>query len=919
MRTCFAWAAVADRIHVVNVFAAIRSDPRLEELVRLLTAEKGGAVTAEGLWGSFAPILAGLVAEKLRRPLLLVTAHADEADDCRDDIETVIGAAPELLPQLDTLSGESFDSDELAGERLRLCMMLLGEQVRSSSASKASGKVTTARAEARGSSHETSDSNTRGSQIVAPIMALMQPVPSAEAIEAQSLTIETGLTLEPEALARWLSEHGFGRCDAVDVPGDFAHRGGIIDVYSNTDVDPIRIEFFGDEIESIRLFDLGTQRSSHELHSVQIPARSLPGLHSKDPRKGRMASFLALLPKDTIIAFNEPAEIQELGRTIWQRLGEPAGMVTVDTLFRQANDFTQLHLQRFGGVTPQVVKLGANSLPQFEPKSTDAIQALCELSGDNDVFVLCDNSAEEQRFIELLNDLPERPPRLRTAVGVLHRGFRWGDIAYVPHHELFHRYRQRRTLRRVQPARPIDSFFDLETGDLVVHSLYGIGRFLGLKTLASEPEARTRDQRPGQRGEYLAIEFADKAVVHVASSQIHIVQKYIGTFRGKPRLSKLGGTAWKKTKARVAEAVTDLAAEMLVIQAERATRPGSAYPQDTTWQREFEDAFLFTETEDQLRALDEVKADMIRPQPMDRLLCGDVGYGKTELAMRAAFKTVEYGKQVAVLVPTTVLAQQHYQTFRERMADYPFTIEVLSRFRSKSEQSKIVEQARQGQVDILIGTHRLLSADVRFADLGLVIIDEEQRFGVDAKERLKRLRSTVEVLTLSATPIPRTLHMAMLGIRDISSLATPPLDRRAIITQVRMWDDELIREAILRELNRDGQVYFVHNFVRDIHNIANRLRGIVPEARFVVGHGQMPGHELEEVMLRFLNRQADVLVSTNIIESGLDIPSTNTIFINRAERFGLADLHQLRGRVGRSQAFARMPTYSCLPSIWSKM
>jgi transcription-repair coupling factor (superfamily II helicase) len=512
--------------------------------------------------------------------------------------------------------------------------------------------------------------------------------------------------------------------------------------------------------------------------------------------------------------------------------------------------------------------------------------------------VLCDNRPEEQRFQELLRQLPQRTERIRTAVGVIHRGFRWsrprpeaGATAYVPHHELFRRYRQRRTLRRVQPARPIDSFFDLDVGDLVVHVLYGIGRFLGLKTL----------DRAGRREEYLAIQFAGRAVVHVPTSQIHVVQKYVGGFRGKPALSKLGGTAWKRTKQRVADAVTDLAAELLAIQAERQTRAGIGYPHDTTWQREFEGSFIYTETEDQLSALERIKADMHRPRPMDRLLCGDVGYGKTELAVRAAFKTVEYGKQVAVLVPTTVLAEQHYQTFSERMADYPFLIEVLSRFRTKAEQARIVERAREGQLDVLIGTHRLLSSDVRFSDLGLVVIDEEQRFGVEAKERLKRLRATVDVLTLSATPIPRTLHMAMLGIRDISSLATPPLDRRAIVTQVRLWDDRLIGDAILRELTRGGQVYFVHNFVRDIQQVANRLRGIVPEARIVVGHGQMKGAELEKAMLRFVRREADVLVSTNIIETGLDIPSVNTIFINRAERFGLADLHQLRGRVGRSK------------------
>jgi transcription-repair coupling factor (superfamily II helicase) len=890
----------------VDLFAAIHGDFRFEELTRLLAMERGVAA-AEGLWGSAARILAALTAQRLGRPLLLVTAHADEADDCRDDIETAIGRAPDMLPQLDQVPGESTEADELAAERLRLCVALtggVGKWESEKAGKEEPGATVPSRLPTFPRSPTTEAPASRAWAeppppcMVASIMALMQTVPSPEAIAASSLALEAGLTLEPAELARWLTEHGFSRCDAVDMPGDFAQRGGIVDIYSNAHTDPVRIEFFADQIESIRLFDLGTQRSSQLLQSVQIPAMSLPHVRREDPRRGVNTSFLAFLPAGTLIAFTEPAEIQELGRTYWQRLGEPAGMVPVEAVFRRANDFSQLHLQRFASGGPRTIDFDVRSLPQFEPRSTEALQGLAQLARECETFVLCDNPAEEQRFIELMAQLPERPTRLRTAVGVLHRGFQWGQTAYVPHHELFHRYRQRRTLRRVAPARPIDSFFDLDAGDLVVHTLHGIGRFMGLKTL----------DRSGRPEEYLAIEFAGKAVVHVATSQIYLVQKYIGAVRSKPKLSTLGGTAWKNTKARVSEAVTDLAGEMLAIQAERETQPGIAFPQDTTWQREFEESFLFEETEDQLRALQDIKADMLRPRPMDRLLCGDVGYGKTELAVRAAFKAVEYGKQVAVLVPTTVLAEQHHETFLERLADYPFSIEVISRFRTKREQQQILEAARKGRVDILIGTHRLLSPDVRFADLGLVVIDEEQRFGVDAKERLKRLRATVEVLTLSATPIPRTLHMAMLGIRDISSLATPPLDRRSIVTQVRMWDDGLIREAILRELNRDGQVYFVHNFVRDIRAIANRVRSIVPEAQVVVGHGQMAAHELEDVMLKFLRREADVLVSTNIIESGLDIPSANTMFVDRAERFGLADLHQLRGRVGRSKnrAYAYM-------------
>ena len=945
----------------MDVFETIRADPRLDELTRLLQptpapgatpGKRQGVVAAEGLWGSSAPILAALATERLGRPLLYVTAHTDEADDVRDDIETALGTPPELLPALDTLPGDARPDDELAGERLRLCLALLAQR---REGTWGCGDVRTWE---RGNVEEARESTPPCSSVptfprshavasvppdgppppclVAPILALMQPVPSAEAITARSCEVRAGQALDPDTLARWLGEHGFQRCDAVEVPGDFARRGGIVDVYSSAHADPVRIEFFGDTVESIRLFDTGTQRSSHVLEAVRIPALTYLGTHGAD--SSAVASFLALLPPETIIALHEPTEIQELGRTFWQRMGERAGILPVDAIFRRANDFAQLHLHRFTGVTDRRVRFDVSSLPPFEPRTADALRALGELAAEADVVVLCDNPPEAQRFRELLAtntspaegagvppvtgsagvppaDEPRAPARgprsaaardtstaqeqwhavalesVRVEIGVLHHGFRWGRTAYVPHHELFRRYRQRRTLRRVAPARPIDSFFDLEVGDSVVHALHGIGRFLGLKTI----------QRDERTDEYLALEFADKAVVHVPVSQIHVVQKYIGSFRGRPKLSKVGGLTWKRTKQRVAKAVTDLAAEMLAIQAQRALEAGIAYPHDTDWQREFEGAFLYEETEDQLRAADEIKRDLTRPRPMDRLLCGDVGYGKTELAMRAAFKVVEYGKQVAILVPTTVLAEQHYETFRERLADYPFVIEVLSRFRTKKEQADIVARARQGQVDILIGTHRLLSPDVRFADLGLIIIDEEQRFGVEAKERLKRLRATAEVLTMTATPIPRTLHMAMLGIRDISSLATAPADRRAIVTQVRMWDDRLIREAVLRELNRDGQVYFVHNWVRDIHQVANRLRSLVPEARIVVGHGQMTGHELEDVMLRFLRREADVLVSTNIIESGLDIPTANTIFIDRAERFGLADLHQLRGRVGRSK------------------
>jgi transcription-repair coupling factor (superfamily II helicase) len=456
--------------------------------------------------------------------------------------------------------------------------------------------------------------------------------------------------------------------------------------------------------------------------------------------------------------------------------------------------------------------------------------------------------------------------------------------------ELFHRYEYRHRLRKRSTVRTVDNFLELEPGAYVVHVNHGIGRFQGLQT---------KKGVNGKTEEYLALEYADKTTVHVPVGQMDLVQKYVGGFKGHPPLSKLGSKAWQKAKERVVEAVSDLAQEMLEVQAKREAMGGIAFPPDNDWQKQMEEAFIYQETEDQLLTIRDIKLDMMKPRAMDRLVCGDVGYGKTEIAIRAAFKAVAAGYQVAVLVPTTILAEQHYRTFKERLADFPFTIDFLNRFRTNSEQAITIAKAIDGKIDILIGTHRILSEDVQFSNLGLVIVDEEQRFGVMHKERLKKMRATVDVLTLTATPIPRTLHMSLIGLRDISTLTTPPLDRRSIQTEIRKFDLSLVRQGILRELNRDGQVFFVHNYVHNIESLAEQLRQAVPEARFIVGHGQMKERELERVMMKFLNREADVLVSTTIIESGVDIPSANTMFINNADRFGLAELHQLRGRVGR--------------------
>jgi transcription-repair coupling factor (superfamily II helicase) len=862
----------------------IADDPRVKALAARIAGESSGPVpplAAHGLWGSAAPILVAVLENIIQRPILYVTSHLDQADDARDDVETVLARDTEMLPAWETLPGEGSGSGEIAAERTRLCQLLRET--------------------------ENPQSETKNPHfLVAPVTALMQPVPSPDGLDANSMILRVGEQRPPEKIAEFLVERGFSRLDQVEQPGDFALRGGIMDVFATADTDPLRIEFFGDQIESIRPFEVGTQRSTRNLQTARITLPPKQALGLKDT-----TSFINYLPSDTVIVLDEPLEIIEIAKTVLDRMGNPVGHYPIEALLRQFASFSQLHLGRFSSASvpdERTQQFACESLPTFESKLSDAVQQLTQLATENQTHVFCDNEGEQERLRELVaqaktDGLVES--NIESHVGLVHRGFRWRcpapakPIIVLPHHELFRRYTQKRRIRKVVAGRPLESFLDLQEGDYVVHVVQGIARYVGMRTMTKGQTAPGAAVGRGKSEEYLTLRFADDAVLHVPVSQIDLVQKYIGARGARPILSKLGGTRWQSTKARVEEAVSDMAADLLRIQAVREAQEGITYPQDTHWQKEFETAFLYTETPDQLTALGDIKRDLARARPMDRLLCGDVGYGKTELAMRAAFKVIEFGKQVAVLVPTTVLAEQHHRTFCERMADYPFTIKSLNRYRTAKEQKEIVSAAKKGQVDIVIGTHRLLSKDVEFADLGLVIVDEEQRFGVEHKERLKHFRTMVEVLTLSATPIPRTLHMAMIGLRDISSLSTPPMDRRSISTSVCPWSDTLIREAINRELNREGQVFFVHNRVHSIQAIAAKIMTLVPEARVIIGHGQMHGDELEDVMMRFIRREADVLVSTSIIESGLDIPNANTMFIDRADMFGLADLHQLRGRVGR--------------------
>jgi transcription-repair coupling factor (superfamily II helicase) len=534
---------------------------------------------------------------------------------------------------------------------------------------------------------------------------------------------------------------------------------------------------------------------------------------------------------------------------------------------------------------------------------------------DYAVFVFCNNDGERQRFEEVWWEYGlGNTSRLRVQIGALARGFLFepAKLAVVTDAEIFGRYKVQRPRRLKSPQAQTSrslldiNFSELEEGDYVVHLQHGIGRYRGLGAMPS------RQSSPGSSEECLVIEYRPSDLdnlppkLYVPLSESHLVSKYVGAGKARPPLNTLGGTRWAKTKQQAENAVLDLAGEMLSIHAARDSQPGHAFPSDTGWQCEFENSFVYEETPDQMRAIVATKKDMEAPRPMDRLICGDVGYGKTEVAIRAAFKAALAGKQVAVLTPTTILAQQHFNTFRERMADYPLRIELLSRFRTRAEIASVIGQLAAGVVDIVIGTHRLLQSDIDFKDLGLVVIDEEQRFGVLHKEKFKQLRTTVDVLTLTATPIPRTLYLALAGARDMSTIETPPQDRLPVETIVAQYDDRLVRDAIQRELNRGGQVFYLHNRVMDIQAVGVRLRALLPQARIAIGHGQMDSDELEGVMAGFVNGKTDVLLSTTIIESGLDIPNANTIIIDRADRFGLSDLYQLRGRVGRykHQAYA---------------
>ncbi len=944
---------------VRDLFADVEKLPAFTRVISHLRANTGRIRVS----GPNSPTKALLVSELQRvldRPLILVTRNNEAADELLPVIQAfseLVGGAPAdaivSLLSRDVLPFQNLSPHPEIQEQRAIALW----------------KIATGAA----------------SIVIAPVAATVLRLRPPEYYADLARTLRRGESFDINRLIEHLNTVGYNSTDVVEMPGEYALRGGILDVYSPDADRPVRVEFFGDEVESIRKFDPGTQRSSSPadeaivlpLSETPVTEQLLAAIHARlsgkrisgsgeiieqsiraggvnvfpgwefyAPVAGSAGTIFDLLPNAAVIA-DEPELLNGELEQFWERVTEAHERSQIGNLVRPSDLYISpeewsnklrsipgVDLEHLGvtrGDDLETVELHSQPSPRFHGSIPMMLEEVKKhLAANRRVLVAAPNTGELERLADFLTEY-----QVSFRLGSRTRGgesyadetaYFAGEVltttlvkAYIPDgmilpdagltvfgtRDLFDESESvvsRPQRQKSKTSAFLSDFRDLQVGDYVVHVEHGIGQYQGLKEI---------NQGDGNT-EFMVLEYADAAKLYVPLTRLDLVQKYRSQEGAKPVLNHLGTAAWAKTKARVRKAMKDMTEELLKLYAQRKTAQGHSFPADNEWMREFEDAFEYSETEDQDLAINDVKRDMESQLPMDRLLCGDVGYGKTEIAMRAAFKAISDNKQVAVLAPTTVLAFQHFETFKQRFAAFPVTIEMISRFRSPKQQKEILQRVEAGKVDILIGTHRLLSKDVKFTDLGLLIVDEEQRFGVRHKERLKQMRKEVDVLTMSATPIPRTLHMSMVGLRDMSVIETPPKDRIAIQTVVANWDEKLIRSAIEQELERGGQIYFVHNRVDTIWEIAAKLQALVPSARVTVGHGQMSQGELEKVMLKFMHHEADILVATTIIENGLDIPLCNTILINRADRLGLSELYQLRGRVGRSNR--RAYAYLLLPS-----
>jgi transcription-repair coupling factor (superfamily II helicase) len=938
---------------VREIFAELEHSPGFERVRRHLSLGTGRR-RVSGLTGTARALYIPLMARAAKQPVVVVVADNRAAEA----LEPMIKAGCELtgavdpsrvvwLPAHDVLPFENLSPHPDVQEQRATALWKL-----------ATGAVEI---------------------LIAPVEAAALKLFDREYYAGLAVTLKRGEEVDLEVLTGHLASVGYTQMDLVEMPGQFTRRGGILDVYSPESDRPVRIEFFGDEIETIRKFDPETQRSQSGLDEVEllpltetpVTERLLAAVNGRLSRQrvetedeemaaeaaaaggvsvfpgweffsavaGAERSLLTLIPKCALFV-EEPAMVRNQIDRWWNKVEQRHERSGIGSLIRPEDIYLRpevlrasldghmgLDLDQLGVVdvldedsTLGEIELNTRPTLRFHgsiPALTEQLKRLMET--ETRIVLAAPNQGDVERMATVLREyqIPYRlgsraahagetileeasfmagdlrvPVIVRTPIAA---GVSFGDANLI----LFGAndlsdeadVAARPEPKRSKTAAFVSDFRDLGIGDYVVHVEHGIAQYQGLKEIVQD----------GLSVEFMILEFAESAKLYVPLTRLDLIQKYRSTDAGPtPVLNRLGSQQWTKTKARVRKAMQDMAGELLKLYAERTTAQGTAFSKDNEFQKEFEDSFDYNETDDQVSAIRAIKYDMESTTPMDRLLCGDVGYGKTEVAMRAAFKAVQDGKQVAVLTPTTILSFQHFETFKKRFAQFPIHIEMISRFRTAKEQKDIVERVETGRVDILIGTHRLLSKDIKFQDLGLLVVDEEQRFGVRHKERLKQMRKEIDVLAMSATPIPRTLHMSLVGLRDMSVIETPPKDRMAIQTVVAKFDEKIVRSAVEVELERGGQVYFVHNRVESIYEIAARIQELVPTARVVVGHGQMPERELERVMLAFMRHEYDVLVATTIIENGLDIPLANTILINRADRHGLSELYQLRGRVGRS-------------------
>jgi len=854
---------------VLDAFAGTAAVRSLSERL----PARGETLRLGGLPGSSGAVLAAWLVRKFPQRLLTIVAPTPaDAERWLTDLSHLTDEPTALYPQREAL-GEDEPHYEIAGERAEAIQALLQGRLRV--------LVTTARATAE---------------------RTLLPV----ALDRLRLTLAVGGRQPPAEVARALETMGYSRVPTVTEVAEFSVRGGILDVYGFGMAGPARLEWWGDDISSLRGFDLTTQRSLQELSEVTVLPITTQALRDEAERGNEVPpvrrSLLELLPSDTIVieeafgpdldevtrAWNEAEHHLEVAR----RLGEQ--VPSRDAIFEGPDDW-RLHIEAF----PRLMVRADEPHLQFgffppERIDRDLNRLRALLGSDPPSLILCDNEGQLERMEELLEEGARYRTGASLAIGALDGGFVMPSLRVLTDHEIFRRARRLRRPRRYRQAAPSAATGALTYGDYVVHLEHGIGVYRGIQTITVGESTL----------EVAIVEYEGGDRLNVPLYRLDQLERYRAAGedgdRPPPRIHRLGGASWQRVREKTRQAIKQMAAELLDLYARRKVTGGYAFPPDTKWQRELESSFLYEDTPDQRKATEELKRDMEQPRPMDRLLVGDVGYGKTEIAVRAAFKAVQGGKQVAVLVPTTILAEQHGRTFIERLADFPVKIEVLSRFRTAKEQKAALARLATGEIDIVIGTHRLLSRDVIFKDLGLLVVDEEHRFGVKHKERLKALRLSVDVLTLTATPIPRTLHLSLAGLRDLTLIETPPRDRSPILTFVEPWDDPLLEEAFAREIDRGGQVFAVHNRIETIDTIAAKVQALAPRARVGVAHGQMAADDLEEVMRRFVAGEVDILVSTMIVESGLDVPNANTMVVHDAHRFGLAQLYQLRGRVGRS-------------------